>query len=88
MIKKIRYSYLIKLNILIDSYNKPIGNKLSFDVQNRIPIQKDHVVTPIKKIRSNKYVNINFSSNYGELSEDNFIFPIDSVNSKKWLTFF
>jgi len=85
----------IKLNILVNSDNKPIGNKWSFDVQNRIPIPKDHIVFPIKKIRSNKYikeaikyVNINFSSNYGELSEDNFIFPIDSINSKKWLNFF
>ncbi len=82
----------IKLNILIDSDNKPIGNKWSFDKMNRIPLPKDHTIKPIQKSPTNKYVkgaikyvNKHFSTNYGDLSENNFIFPIDNKSSIKWL---
>ena len=82
----------VKLNILIDSDNKPIGNKWSFDNQNRLPLPKDHVIKPIKKPTVNKYIKEaikyvydNFPSNYGDLSENNFIFPIDNKSSHRWL---
>lgn len=85
----------IKLNILVDSNNKPIGNKWSFDKMNRIPLPKDHTIKPIPKNPTNKYVKEaikyvykHFSTNYGDLSEDNFIFPIDNKSSLKWLKIF
>ena len=85
----------IKLNILVDSDNKPIGGKWSFDTQNRQPLPKDHIVKNIKKIPTNKYIkeaikyiHDNFSTNYGDLSDNNFIYPINNKDSKKWLNNF
>ena len=80
-----------KLNILIDSDNKPINGKWSFDNENRLPLPKNHnVVKTVNKIKNNKYiieaieyVNQHFKDNYGSL--DNFIYPIDHLSSKKWL---
>ena len=80
-----------KLNILIDSNDKPIQGKWSFDNENRLPLPKNHkVIKTITKPKKNKYiteainyVNKNFSKNYGSL--DNFIYPIDHISSKKWL---
>jgi len=80
-----------KLNILIESDNKPIKGKWSFDNENRLPLPKNHkVIKTITKIKKNKYiieailyVNANFKNNYGSL--DNFIYPIDHLSSKKWL---
>jgi len=83
-----------KLEILIDSNNKPIGNKWSYDTENRLPLPRGHVVPKmnIKKLNNKyviqaiKYTNTNFSDNYGSL--DNFIYPIDNKGSKKWLNKF
>jgi len=80
-----------KLNILIDSNDKPIQGKWSFDNENRLPLPKNHkVIKTVNKPKKNKYiieainyVNHNFSRNYGSL--DNFIYPIDHITSKKWL---
>jgi deoxyribodipyrimidine photolyase-related protein len=87
----------IRLNILIDSQNKPVGGKWSFDQDNRekipssINIPKIPIInkdTTSQKIinESIKYITENFPNNYGSL--DNFIYPIDHKNSKKWLIFF
>ena len=85
----------IKLNILMDKDDKPIGDKWSFDTENRLPLPKNHIPVPIKHQPTNKYIkeaikyiNDNFSSNYGDLSEDNFIFPIDNTRAKRWLKLF
>jgi deoxyribodipyrimidine photolyase-related protein len=80
-----------KLEILIDSKEKPVGGKWSYDAENRLPLPKSHQVQPIKsQIKSNKYVkeaityvNKHFVENYGSL--DNFIYPIDSKGAHKWL---
>ena len=84
-----------KLDILMDKDNKPIGNKWSFDNQNRLSLPKnysDHNMT-LDHIYKNKYVkeaiiyiNKHFPDNYGSL--DNFIYPIDLKDSKKWLFHF
>ena len=87
----------IKLNILIDSDNKPIGGKWTFDTENRLPLPKNYIAqrTPTTKNKSNKYIkeaikyiNDNFESNYGDLSVESFIFPIDNKESIKWLKIF
>jgi deoxyribodipyrimidine photolyase-related protein len=80
-----------KLDILIDSNNKPINGKWSFDNENRLPLPKNHIVVKtVNKVKKNKYideaikyVNKHFKDNYGSL--DNFIYPIDHLSSKKWL---
>jgi len=82
-----------KLNILMNN-NKPLNNIWTYDTKNRLKIPKDHNVIKIKFL-SNKvnykqeaieYVNKNFENNYGSL--DNFIYPIDEKESKKWLLTF
>ena len=82
----------IKLNILVED-NKPIGNKWSFDTENRKPLPKNHIIPKLKTHKSNKYVveaikyvNEYFSDNYGDLN--NFIYPIDNKGAKKWLNSF
>ena len=74
----------IKLNILVEN-NKPIGGKWSFDTENRKPLPKNYIVPKIKLDKSNKYkiesieyINKHFNDNYGDLSEENFIYPIDN----------
>lgn len=86
----------IRLNILIDKNNKPIGNHWTFDKDNRKKLPDD-VIIPKTNILinqdSNKYIEEareyvmkNFKDNYGSL--DNFIYPINFEQSKKWLDYF
>jgi len=80
-----------KLSILIDKNDKPTGGKWSYDSENRLPLPANlKVPETVSKIKSDKYikeaikyVNKNWSNNYGSL--DNFIYPIDSKSSKLWL---
>jgi deoxyribodipyrimidine photolyase-related protein len=82
----------IKLDILLKD-NKPIGNKWSFDNDNRLPLPKKHIVKEhITKIKINKYikeainyVNKHFPQNYGN---PNLIYPIDNKGAKIWLNKF
>jgi deoxyribodipyrimidine photolyase-related protein len=79
------------LDILVDSKDKPIGGKWSYDTANRLPLPKNHKVPPtVAKSLSNKYikesinwVNKHFPDNYGSL--DNFVYPIDNKGAIKWL---
>jgi deoxyribodipyrimidine photolyase-related protein len=83
-----------KLSILIDKNNKPTGGKWSFDSENRLPLPANiKVPETVSKVKSDKYikeaikyVNKNWSNNYGSL--DHFIYPIDSKASKLWLNKF
>ena len=84
----------IKLNILMKS-NKPVGNKWSFDSENRLSLPKNFSdeKTEINKIIKNKYtkeaikyINKYFPDNYGSL--EYFIYPIDTKSSKTWLNKF
>ena len=83
-----------KLSILIDKNNKPTGGKWSFDSENRLPLPANiKVPETVSKVKSDKYikeaikyVNKNWSKNYGSL--DHFIYPIDSKASKLWLNKF
>ena len=83
-----------KLSILIDKNDKPTGGKWSFDTENRLPLPANiKVPDTVSKVKSDKYikeaikyVNKNWSKNYGSL--DHFIYPIDSKASKLWLNKF
>lgn len=80
-----------KLSILIDKNDKPTGGKWSYDSENRLPLPNNiKVPDTVSKVKSDKYikeaikyVNKNWSKNYGSL--DHFIYPIDSKSSKLWL---
>ena len=84
----------IRLNILVTKDNKPIGGKWSFDNENRKKIHNEEIPNeeiPINKnnkyvIESIEYINKNFKDNYGSL--DNFIYPINHNDAKKWLKTF
>jgi deoxyribodipyrimidine photolyase-related protein len=81
-----------KLDILIKN-DKPIGGSWSYDKENRKKLPKDIKIDEDMKVIKNKYtveaikyVNKNFSDNYGSL--ENFIYPIDRKSSLKWLNNF
>ena len=82
-----------RLNILIEKDGSPVGNKWSFDSDNRKKLPKDVVIPKIMKIEKNKYIEESikytekyFSANYGSLN--NFIYPINHNDSKAWLANF
>lgn len=78
-----------RLEILINKNGSPIGDKWSFDTENRNKIPND-VSVPKIKINKNSaeienakiYINTHFLNNYGEL---NLIYPINHQQAKKWL---
>jgi len=81
-----------KHNILMKKNNKPIGNKWSFDTQNRLPFPKNFKNNYKPKFVKNKYINeairyINkyFSKNPGETK---FYLPIDHQGAKKHFRLF
>jgi deoxyribodipyrimidine photolyase-related protein len=85
----------IRLEILVDSENKPIGGQWSFDKDNRKKMPESVKVPPVldklneasdvKKYveEGKKYAELHFSKNYGSL--EHFIYPINHDDSKKWL---
>jgi deoxyribodipyrimidine photolyase-related protein len=71
-----------RLALLIDSKDKPLHGKWTFDTENRLKLPKSMEVPEISMSKENEYVieakeyiNKNFSENVGETS--NFIFPIN-----------
>jgi deoxyribodipyrimidine photolyase-related protein len=82
-----------RLNILIDKDGKPTGGIWSFDKENRKKIPNNVDIPNILKLENNDYINESkiyvekyFKNNYGSL--DNFIYPINHTDSKKWLLYF
>lgn len=86
----------IRLNILTDKNNKPVGGRWTFDKNNRKKLP-DKIDIPKTDILINQdsneyieeakeYVIKHFKDNYGSL--DNFIYPIDFQQSDKWLEYF
>jgi deoxyribodipyrimidine photolyase-related protein len=78
-----------RLNILIHN-NKPVGNKWSFDAENRLPLPDNITIPKAPIIKKDKYYNKaleyvdkHFSDNYG--STETWSFPIDTKNATKWL---
>lgn len=78
-----------KLDILMKN-NKPVGNKWSFDTENRKALPKDISIPKIPKVKKDKYykealeyVEKHFPKNYGAVEE--WTFPIDTKGAIKWL---
>ncbi len=82
-----------KLDVFLTKNGKPLKGKWSFDVKNREKFP-DNIKVPDPTVRTGygnkeyikeakKYVEKHFPKNYGSL--DNFIYPIDSQTSLKWL---
>lgn len=93
------YKYMRKkYNILITKDNKYVGNKLSFDTENRKKMPdnfnyKDvnRTINKIDKIYINEsinYINKHFNTNPGYLNQDSIIYPTDNKKSKIWFNDF
>ena len=89
----------IRLNILMDDTNKPLGGKWSFDKENRKKLPNNIEIPKILNIHNKdsvssnmylheaiEYTEKNFPKNYGSL--DFFIYPITHEESVKWLNDF
>ncbi|MEY3471168.1 MAG: hypothetical protein RLZZ223_518 [Candidatus Parcubacteria bacterium] len=79
-----------RLNILIEQGNKPVGDKWSFDAENRKKLPKDIVIPKTFDVQDNKYileakdyVEQYFPDNFGET--DQFWCPIDFEGAKAHL---
>lgn len=80
-----------KRGILVDMNDKPIGEKWSFDAENRKKYPAKKTPPPIQFPDKNSYyeeavdyVKQHFSENYGELQAD-YCYPIDFDSSEAWL---
>jgi len=80
-----------KLNILMNSDGSPIGGQWSFDGDNRKKYPKDLIPPKINFIKQNKfhnegikYVENNFSSNYGNI-DNPFPYPNNHSDAELWL---
>ena len=83
-----------KFNILMNG-DKPVGDRWSFDKENRLPLPKNHkVIETVNKNINNKYTkeairyvekNFDGKHKYGGI---NMIYPLDNKTSKKWLNKF
>ena len=83
----------IKYKILVDEQNKPIGDKWSFDNENRKRLPKDYLKFDIPSFKSPFYKDIRklidkyFKSHFGEINE-NILFPFNHKDTQKSLAFF
>jgi deoxyribodipyrimidine photolyase-related protein len=83
----------LKLNILMEQ-NKPVGDKLSFDEENRQKYPKGKTPPAVHLFPMNEYyaesfqyTKQHFSDNYGNLNSS-FIYPTNFQESKIWLNDF
>jgi deoxyribodipyrimidine photolyase-related protein len=94
-------SQRIKLNIMVKKLADkfvPEGSTWSFDTANRKPFEKTqtepeilHFKSPNRKEYLDEavgYVEKNFSKHYGIINLNQFIYPINRVESIKWLEYF
>lgn len=78
-------------NILLDSNQKPMGGKWTFDDENRLKYPKGKTPPKVDFSKPNNchneaiiYTQKYFAANYGKLNND-FIFPNNFADSKNWL---
>jgi deoxyribodipyrimidine photolyase-related protein len=83
-----------KLDLLLDDDGKPIGSKWTYDSENRKKYPAKKIPPQITFPEQNKfikeaikYVNKNFSQNYGVINE-HFIYPTTFNESKNWFNQF
>lgn len=81
-------------NILLDSDQKPMGGKWTFDDENRQKYPKGKTPPKVDFLKPNNfqkeailYTQKYFAANYGNLNQD-FIFPSNFADSKDWLRAF
>ena len=84
----------IKRNILLDSDQKPLGGKWTYDDENRLKYPKGKTAPKINFLSPSAfysealtYTNTYFADNYGKVKND-FIYPTTHAESKNWLTNF
>ncbi len=83
-----------KLDLLLDDEGKPSGGKWTYDSDNRKKYPANKIPPQITFSEQNefikeaiKYVNKNFSQNYGLINED-FVYPTTFDESKDWFNQF
>ncbi len=76
--------------ILLESNDKPLGGKWTYDAENRLKFPKNETVPAITIPKENKwvkearnYISQNFSTNYGTIEK--FIYPINFAEADHWL---
>jgi deoxyribodipyrimidine photolyase-related protein len=84
----------IKRNILLETPEKPIGGKWTFDTENRLKYPKKKTPPIIKPIAINKfyseaitYTQQHFAHHYGKINT-NFLYATTFTESKAWLQTF
>jgi deoxyribodipyrimidine photolyase-related protein len=77
-------------NILLDTQQKPLGGKWTFDAENRLKFPKNEIVPSINFPKENRfvteakeYIESNFKNNYGSINQ--FIYPITHKEAATWL---
>ena len=83
-----------KLNILVDSENRPEGGKWSFDSENRkklpkkikIPLTQRQTYNKSSLENSVQYISEKYGENYGSI--DSFNYPVNREQAKQCLIFF
>jgi deoxyribodipyrimidine photolyase-related protein len=85
----------INYKIMIKSNNKPEGDSWSFDTENRSTFEKSQKELDLLKVNAGnknnyideaiKYIDDNYSKNYGLCEKENFIYPISRTDALKWL---
>lgn len=80
-----------KRRILLDTDQKPVGGKWSFDADNRLKYPKGKSPPDVEfppqdgfQAEAEKYVETHFGANYGELTRD-IVYPATYEGSRKWL---
>ncbi len=78
-------------SILLESNQKPIGGKWTFDDENRMKYPKGKIPPLCEALKPNHfykeaatYTQVYFANNYGTLNPD-FIYPTTFVESRAWL---
>jgi len=81
-----------KLDILMKN-DKPIGDRWSFDTENRLSLPNSIKIPAVPKIKKDQfykealtYIDKHFKNNYG--STEKWIFPINNISAIKWFNNF
>ncbi len=85
----------INHQIMINKNNEPVGNKWSFDTENRLTYPKNQQDIDVLNYKTTNhknyindainYVNKYFKNNYGNCKFENFIYPINREEAISWL---